>query len=132
MMLKAHAQARERGDDEDDEDDVEDGKERKDDQEPEFAFEDEAVVVVVNSVVKDGPAEEAGLKEGDDVVLFGDVDGNVARDDRLRRIGQLVQRMEGKGVEVVVRRDGEIVRLELVPKQWSGRGLLGAFVVLPK
>jgi len=103
----------------------------------------------VNSVADRSPAAEAGLREGDLILRFGNVDlsdnnsstvhgGN----DAMTAVGQLVPRIAAKNesVTVVVRRSaGDAGRagsdqqqpstVRLTPKPWSGRGLLGCHIL---
>jgi 26S proteasome regulatory subunit N4 len=75
----------------------------------------------VESVAVDCPADKAGLKIGDSILSFG------TEEFTLTNLATLVH--ENEPVSVVVERKGAVVQLMLVPKKWSGRGLLGCYLV---
>ncbi|KAF9096330.1 26S proteasome non-ATPase regulatory subunit 9, partial [Mortierella sp. AM989] len=80
----------------------------------------------VNAVAPDSPAKEAGLLQGDRIVVFGAV--NIKTPDVLPSLSQHVQSRENKPIVVKVLRgeSTELQSLILVPRQgWGGRGLLG-------
>eukprot|EP00730_Choanoeca_flexa_P001968 TRINITY_DN10862_c0_g2_i1.p2 TRINITY_DN10862_c0_g2~~TRINITY_DN10862_c0_g2_i1.p2 ORF type:complete len:215 (+),score=30.97 TRINITY_DN10862_c0_g2_i1:223-867(+) len=69
------------------------------------------------------PAANAKLLPGDKVVQFGSV--AKANFTGMKDIAQIVQLSVGKTIRVDVVRGSKERSLELVPNQWSGRGLLG-------
>lgn len=79
----------------------------------------------IQSVLSDSPSEEAGFKEGDAIVKFGNVNYNVT--NPLEKISAIVKNSINKEINVEVFRKGanESVKLVLIPKQWSGNGVLG-------
>ncbi|KAF7590415.1 putative 26S proteasome regulatory subunit [Aspergillus hancockii] len=86
----------------------------------------------VNSVAVASPADQAGLKTGDNIRNFGSV--NWVNHERLSKVAELVQQNEGRTLIVkVARQDGgnaTELELELVPRRdWGGRGLLGCHLV---
>ncbi|OQE43666.1 hypothetical protein PENCOP_c003G09006 [Penicillium coprophilum] len=89
----------------------------------------------VNSVVSGSPADQAGLKTGDAVRSFGNI--NWLNHERLAKVAQVVQENEGRAVSVKVCRKDETnsdntteLDLQLTPRQnWGGRGLLGCHLV---
>lgn len=81
----------------------------------------------INLVSSGSPAENAGLMVGDEIIQFGSV--NVANFQSLQSIATVVQHSEGRNVEIKVSRGGNITRLMLTPKRWSGRGLLGCNLI---
>ncbi|KAJ5169890.1 uncharacterized protein N7500_002673 [Penicillium coprophilum] len=89
----------------------------------------------VNSVVSGSPADQAGLKAGDAVRSFGNI--NWLNHERLAKVAQVVQENEGRAVSVKVYRKDETnsdntteLDLQLTPRQnWGGRGLLGCHLV---
>ncbi|KAH8383988.1 hypothetical protein KR009_011620 [Drosophila setifemur] len=109
-------------------------------------------IVVVNLVSPNSPAEAAvnmignsiflryfipffyplfkGLRVGDGILSFGSVNGNNFKGD-LAQIGEVVRNMQNQNVQLKVKRDDQQLDLILVPKAWSGRGLLGCNIVLP-
>lgn len=108
----------------------------------------------VNSVVSGSPADQAGLKVGDAIRSFGNI--NWLNHERLSKVAQVVQENEGvrpvlcpsvksptcltllqRAVSVKVSRKHEAntettteLDLQLTPRQnWGGRGLLGCHLV---
>lgn len=81
------------------------------------------------------PAATAGLEVGDLVLRFGGVD--ISHPKGLGGVVDVVREREGQEVPVMVLRgDGGGERsgvkdLTLVPKTWSGRGLLGVHLLPP-
>ncbi|KAF4222543.1 hypothetical protein CNMCM6805_002188 [Aspergillus fumigatiaffinis] len=81
----------------------------------------------VNSVVPGSPADQAGLKAGDTIRSFGNV--NWINHERLSKVAQTVQQNEGRTIVVkIVRKDGPAsdntteLSLELIPRRdWGGR-----------
>ncbi|XP_001359015.1 26S proteasome non-ATPase regulatory subunit 9 [Drosophila pseudoobscura] len=87
-------------------------------------------IVVVNLVSPSSPAEEAGLRVGDNICRFGSVNSNNFKGD-LGQIGEVTRNMQNQNVQLKVMRGDQLLDLLLVPKAWSGRGLLGCNIVLP-
>ncbi|BFF90796.1 26S proteasome non-ATPase regulatory subunit 9 [Drosophila madeirensis] len=87
-------------------------------------------MAVVNLVSPNSPAEEAGLRVGDSICRFGSVNSNNFKGD-LGQIGEIVRNMQNQNVQLKVKRGEQLMDLLLVPKAWSGRGLLGCNIVLP-
>lgn len=91
-----------------------------------------ALVDVVN---EQSPAEMAGMKVGDRIVIMGAVSLEAGGDSMgaLRMLPGLLREHENRQVQVIVERDGptgvEICELTLVPRRWSGTGVLGCHVV---
>lgn len=108
----------------------------------------------VNSVAANGPAETAGMRAGDKVVKFGEV--NWTNHERLSKVAQVVQQNENVGHEssaficgngtwltdsqrsilVKVLREttsaatSQTFELRLTPRRnWGGRGTLGCHLV---
>ncbi|XP_023138146.1 26S proteasome non-ATPase regulatory subunit 9 [Amphiprion ocellaris] len=81
----------------------------------------------VDAVTEGSPASGAGLRVGDEVIEFGSV--NTANFQTLQNIASVVQHSEGKPLRVTVIRVGQKVQMNLTPKRWSGRGLLGCNIV---
>ena len=79
------------------------------------------------------PAATAGLEVGDLVLRFGGVD--ISHPKGLGGVVDVVREKEGQEVPVAVLRGGErgggVKNLTLVPKTWSGRGLLGVHLLPP-
>lgn len=87
----------------------------------------QAPIVVVNLVTPGSPAEEAGIQVRDKITFFGTINSSNFKD--LAQIGELVKNAQNQQVRVRVTRDNKSEELILVPKVWSGRGLLGCNIV---
>lgn len=87
----------------------------------------------ITQVDAESPASEAGFRVGDQIVQFGPfVHESVGRN--LAEIAELVKSHENKIILVNVARNGgsdekTYVKIKLVPKRWSGHGLLGCKIV---
>lgn len=86
-----------------------------------------APFALVDAVTQGSPAFQAGLRVGDEIIEFGSI--NTQNFRNLRDVASVVQHSEGKSLRVGVIRSGQEVHLNLTPKQWSGRGLLGCNLV---
>lgn len=69
-----------------------------------------------------------GIRLGDEIISVGSVSAENFKD--LLQIGEVIRHRQNQSIEVVVNRDNKIIRLDLVPKIWSGRGLLGCNIVV--
>ncbi|KAK9439238.1 26S proteasome non-ATPase regulatory subunit 9 [Metarhizium brunneum] len=91
------------------------------------------VFAKVNTVAVGGPADRAGLKEGDEIRNFGYV--NKSNDDNLKKVAECVQGNEGRDIFIKVSRASgaaqrQELRLTLTPtRNWGGRGLLGCHIL---
>lgn len=97
----------------------------------------------VRQVSEGSPASAAGLAVGDLVLRFGRVD--ISHPKGLGGVVDVVREKEGQEVPVTVLRTtsasgagggsagtgGGVRELTLVPKAWSGRGLLGVHLLPP-
>lgn len=88
----------------------------------------------VNSVVPSSPAATAGLKAGDKITKFGDVDW--MNHEKLARVAQTVQQNEGREIMVKIIRIAAIgggderLEVRLTPSHnWGGRGMLGCHLL---
>ncbi len=86
----------------------------------------------VNSVEPGSPANEAGLKVGDQIKKFGTAIWS--NHERLRKVGEIVQQNLGRPIPVTVLRptgnQSQDLHLSLTPRQgWGGRGSLGCHIV---
>ncbi|KAK7520647.1 26S proteasome non-ATPase-like protein regulatory subunit 9 [Phyllosticta citriasiana] len=85
----------------------------------------------VNSVVPESPADAAGLKAGDKIVKFGNV--NWMNHEKLSKVAEAVSQSEGRPLTLQVSREGaspELMSLQLTPRRnWGGRGLLGCHLL---
>lgn len=77
--------------------------------------------VSVAEVIKDTPAQKAGLQKGDEVVL---INGNQI--DRPEQIAESLKNYAGQAVEIKLKRGGEdIIRTIVLNEKNDGNGLLG-------
>ena len=78
---------------------------------------------LVDQVWEDSPAQVAGLRIGDRVLVFGSVRKANNSKEAMR---QVVANSVGRGIRVEVYTVGEGIRtLNLIPQRWAGQGLLG-------
>ncbi|XP_057515028.1 probable 26S proteasome regulatory subunit p27 [Actinidia eriantha] len=77
---------------------------------------------LVDEIAEDSPAAEDGLQFGDQVVKFGNVESG---DNLLPKLASEAQTNQGRGIPVVVLRQGALITLTVTPRVWQGRGLLG-------
>jgi len=103
------------------------------DPKPEVALQS-ASFAKVNSIVAGSPADDAGLKAGDEIRQFGDV--NWMNHEKLSKVAVTVQKNEGRILMVKVMRRGtmnsgvEEHELWLTPRSnWGGRGMLGCHLL---
>jgi len=84
----------------------------------------------VDSVAAHAPAEQAGLLEGDLILEFGNVSLD-STNDPMREVGELLPKAAANqtSISLKVRRDHEVMTLQLKPQPWSGRGLLGCHIL---
>ncbi|MCJ1403706.1 GTP-binding nuclear protein gsp1/Ran [Xylographa trunciseda] len=85
----------------------------------------------VNSVVTGSPADGAGLKAGDEITQFGNVDW--MNHEKLAKVAETVQRNQGRSIVVKIVRHSaaddtvEELQLQLVPRSdWGGRDMAEA------
>lgn len=86
-------------------------------------------IVKVNFISPGSPAETAGIQVDDEIIEFGSV--NVSNFKDLKQIGEIVMHRQNQQIVLKIRRRNAMHELTLVPKTWSGRGLLGCNIVLP-
>ena len=86
----------------------------------------------IDIVSPNSPAEEAGLKEGDKIVLFDSV--SYSEKDPLKKIAEVVGKKINNIINVEIMRkqttkegDEKIqyLNIELKPHTWNGQGVLG-------
>lgn len=81
------------------------------------------------TIVSEGsPASYAGFQVGDEVVEFGSVNSTNFR--AISDIATVVQHSEGTQVNVKLKRCNQFVTVQLIPRKWSGKGLLGCNIVV--
>lgn len=79
---------------------------------------------LIDAVSHGSPAEQDGLLVGDYLVAFGTVKG-LTGGAAVAAVARELQESEGRSVCVTVLRAGRAQTLSVVPRKWSGRGLLG-------
>ena len=87
--------------------------------------------VMVTQVNEGSPAAEAGLCSGDGIVEIGGV--NASNDSEAaeggaagtKAISRVVSEAQNQQLRVIVQRGTQMIALTIVPRQWSGAGLLG-------
>ncbi|XP_009624876.1 uncharacterized protein [Nicotiana tomentosiformis] len=77
---------------------------------------------VIDEITEASPAAEDGLQLGDQVMKFGNVESG---ENLLQRLAAEAQTNQGCAVSMKVMRQGAIVNLQVTPRMWQGRGLLG-------
>lgn len=85
----------------------------------------------VNSVEPQSPAFLAGLAENDLILRFGNISLEECSDP-MRSVGEIVPKAaaEMSSIPLLVNRNTtEVVTIQLEPKPWAGRGLLGCHIV---
>ncbi|XP_036322875.1 26S proteasome non-ATPase regulatory subunit 9 [Rhagoletis pomonella] len=87
-------------------------------------------IAKVNMINPGSPAEEAGLKVGDELLEFGTINCRNFQKD-LIQFGIIVRHMQNQRIPLKIKRGNQHLELILIPKTWSGRGLLGCNIVLP-
>lgn len=85
-------------------------------------------IVKVNFVSAGSPAEASGIQIDDEIIEFGSV--NVSNFNDLKQIGEIVMHRQNQQIALKIRRRNALHELTLIPKTWSGRGLLGCNIVL--
>ena len=78
---------------------------------------------VVDELTAGSPAADAGLQLWDQLCSLAGVTHQTP--STLQAVAAALQAHEGQAVEAVVLRQGAQLSLQLTPRQWDGRGLLG-------
>ncbi|CAH0551795.1 unnamed protein product [Brassicogethes aeneus] len=81
----------------------------------------------VNLVSPGSPAEYAGISQNDEVVEFGSV--NFTNFKNITDIATVVQHSEGTPVSIKLKRGERFLTVQLIPKKWTGKGLLGCNII---
>lgn len=63
----------------------------------------------------------------DEIVEFGSI--NATNYKNISDIATLVQHSEGSKVGIKLKRDNRFITVQLIPKKWTGRGLLGCNII---
>lgn len=77
---------------------------------------------VIDEITEASPAAEDGLQLGDQVVRFGNVQSG---ENLLQRLAAEAQSNQGCAVTITVLRQGAMTNVQVTPRVWQGRGLLG-------
>lgn len=77
---------------------------------------------LIDEIADGSPAAEDGLQLGDQLVKFGNVE---VGDNLLQKLASESQTNQGRGILVILMRQGAQVNLTVTPRTWQGRGLLG-------
>jgi 26S proteasome non-ATPase regulatory subunit 9 len=78
---------------------------------------------VVDELSAGSPAADAGLQLWDQLCSFAGVTQQTP--STLQAVAAALHAHEGQAVEALVLRQGALLSLQLTPRQWGGRGLLG-------
>ncbi|KAH0649693.1 hypothetical protein KY284_029605 [Solanum tuberosum] len=78
---------------------------------------------VIDEITEASPAAEDGLQLGDQVVRFGNVQSG---ENLLQRLAAEAQSNQGCAVTITVLRQGAMTNVQVTPRVWQGRGLLGS------
>lgn len=89
----------------------------------------ETPILNVTLVMPGSPADECGIRIDDQILEFGSI--NPSNFKELKQISDLVTHRQNQPIALKVKRHGRIHDVTLVPKVWSGRGLLGCNIVIP-
>lgn len=81
----------------------------------------------VTFVNASSPAAECGLQQDDKILAFGSI--NAENFKELKQISDLVAHRRNQTIVLTVQRGTRALDLHLIPKEWSGRGLLGCNIV---
>ena len=80
-------------------------------------------IAIVDEILDGSPAHLAGILDRDELLQFGYVTASTT--DALNSIPTVVRDHVNQRINITVRRKGSLMNLELIPKTWGGRGLLG-------
>lgn len=86
-------------------------------------------ILIVTLVMPSSPAEQCGIQKDDEILEFGSIKSENFRE--LQQISELVMHRQNQPIALKVKRQDRTLNIELVPKTWSGRGLLGCNIVIP-
>lgn len=82
-------------------------------------------IAKLDQILNGSPASDAGIQDGDYLMQFGKINMSNADGMAFRLIAGAVNDSVNTEIIILVRRNGIIKELKLVPKTWDGRGLLG-------
>ena len=98
-----------------------------------FSRQDAIPICKIDEILTDSPAAVAGLINEDELLMFGrlylnhnESDNKSAALNAIGEIPSVVKDNINREIPLVVRRNGnDVLELKIVPRSWSGRGLLG-------
>lgn len=85
-------------------------------------------ILLVTMVMPLSPAEECGIRKDDEILEFGSI--NHENFTELKQVSDLVMHRQNQPIALKVKRHGRNLDITLIPKTWSGRGLLGCNIVI--
>lgn len=86
-------------------------------------------ILLVTMVAPSSPAEECGIRKDDEILEFGSINHNNFRE--LKQISELAMHRQNQPISLKIKRQNRNFDITLIPKTWSGRGLLGCNIVIP-
>lgn len=86
-------------------------------------------ILIVTVVMPSSPAEQCGILNDDEIIEFGSI--NSDNFIELKQISELVMHRQNQPITLKIKRNNRNIDITLVPKTWSGRGLLGCNIVIP-
>lgn len=89
---------------------------------------DQKPILIVTFVSSSSPADACGLRPDDKILDFGSI--NFTNFKELKQISELTLHRKNEQILLKIKRNDRIQNLTLIPKEWSGRGLLGCNIVL--
>jgi len=100
------------------------------DQKDHIQVEEEVPILVVVSVVEGSPAETAGLKVMDEIFQFGEIKKKQLQSFGMKSLVDYVQKSVNSSISITVRREKRtFLNLQLIPRIWNGKGLLGCHLL---
>lgn len=89
----------------------------------------ETPILHVTMVMAASPAEACGIQKDDEILEFGSI--NSDNFTELKQVSELVMHRQNQPITLKVKRQNRTCDIVLVPRVWSGRGLLGCNIVIP-
>lgn len=86
-------------------------------------------ILIVTVVTPTSPADQCGILKDDEIIEFGSI--NSDNFIELKQISELVMHRQNQPITLKIKRNDRTTDITLVPKTWSGRGLLGCNIVIP-
>ncbi|EAL69627.1 26S proteasome non-ATPase regulatory subunit 9 [Dictyostelium discoideum AX4] len=92
--------------------------------------------VYIDLVSEGSPSDKANLKKGDLIFQFGTVGpffeerqvGDNLNSNHLQSIATIVRNSENKAIQIKLSRGTSIISTSLIPRKWSGQGLIGCLI----